>query len=116
MPDFCENVVPEHDHSSMLSIQCAINVGQRQRCGVQSLLDQPPCDTERRGHFRGGPSGSNDLGHEGVAEPAGGPRAPGHLEGLLRKGHARAEVFIAAESPLTQINSTWRSPAAPPVE
>lgn len=73
-----------------------INIRQRQRRGVQSPLDQPLRDTERRG----GPAGTDDGSHQGFTEPVGGPCMAGDLGCFLGKCLARAQVLSAEESPL----------------
>lgn len=57
----------------------SINIGQGQRGTVECPLDQPPRDAVRGCCFRSGPSGCDDCGGDGVAEPAGGPCPVGHF-------------------------------------
>ncbi|MCU1566819.1 MAG: hypothetical protein JWQ56_1756 [Pseudarthrobacter sp.] len=77
-----------------------INIRQRQRCGIQSPLHQPPGDTERGGSLRRRPAGSNHGGYQGVPEPAGGPCPARNLGCFLGECPARAQVLIAEESSL----------------
>lgn len=86
-----------------------IDIRQGQRRGVQGALDQAPRDTERGGCLRCGSPGSDHGGHEGVAEPTGGPCPAWDLGGLLGECPPRAQVLIAEESQLGPDQFDWAS-------
>lgn len=99
--------VPEEPHGPVALFTDAehprckgVDIGQRQRRGVQGPLDQPPRDAERSGGLRRGSARSDHGGHQGFTEPAGGPRPARDLGCFLGECLARAQVLIAEESPL----------------